>query len=140
MPRSRTVWKDGQLFAEYVDGKLTYLNPNYQPPARSDAVYAPMIMRDIGEYKSVIDGTMITSRSAHRDHLKRHDVIEVGNECMRGAPRPEPAVSSRDIGEAIKRHVEEVQALPQRLYDEHVNRQRAEHAEVASLVTASEAV
>jgi hypothetical protein len=41
---------------------------------------ATRIMSDISPYQSVITGEMITSRSKHREHLKRHDCIEVGNE------------------------------------------------------------
>ena len=35
---------------------------------------------DIKPYKSMITGEMITSRSVHRDHLKRHNCMEIGNE------------------------------------------------------------
>ena len=137
MARSRTVWRNGKLFAEYADGQLTYLSPEYRAPNRSDAVAAPMIMRDIGEYKSPIDNQMITSRSQHREHLKVHDVIEVGNERM--PPRPTEPALTREVGEAIKRRLDEVQALPQREYEAHVQQQQAEHAAISSLVTASEA-
>ena len=41
-----------------------------------------MVMPDIAPYKSMIDGSMITSRSVHRDHLRQHGCIEVGNEKM----------------------------------------------------------
>lgn len=40
----------------------------------------PQVMRDIGEYVSPIDGTFISSRSQHRDHMRRHGVIEMGND------------------------------------------------------------
>ena len=49
---------------------------------------APMIMGDIQPYKSMIDGSMITSRSHHRKHLKDHNCIEVGNEKMESKPAP----------------------------------------------------
>lgn len=42
----------------------------------------PMVMLDITPYKSMIDGSMIMSRSVHRDHLRQHGCIEVGNEKM----------------------------------------------------------
>lgn len=137
MARSKTIWKDGQLFAEYENGELTYLNPDYRPPARSNAVCAPMVMRDLGEYRSIIDGTLITSRSHHREHMRQHDVIEVGNECFKN--RPPPEVKTHDIGQAIKRRLEEVRELPQVSYDQHVQQQAAEHAAVAALATATEA-
>ena len=61
----------------------------------SDASH--MIMGDIQPYKSMIDGSMITSRSHHRNHLKDHDCIEVGNEKMESKP-PAPVKSkAREI-------------------------------------------
>ena len=44
---------------------------------RSDA---PMIMGDIQPYVSQIDGSLIASRSQHREHLRAHGCVEVGNE------------------------------------------------------------
>lgn len=38
------------------------------------------VMPDIQPYRSMADGTLIESRSKHREHLKRHHCIEVGNE------------------------------------------------------------
>jgi hypothetical protein len=61
----------------YVDGKL--VEKGSQEHYES---LGPMIMPDIQPYKSMIDGSMITSRSIHRDHLRQHGCIEVGNEKM----------------------------------------------------------
>jgi hypothetical protein len=41
------------------------------------------IMRDIKPYKSMLDGSIINSRSTHRDHLRSHECIEVGNEKLK---------------------------------------------------------
>ena len=62
----------------YVDGKLVEKGSD----AHLDKLYGPYVMPDIAPYKSMIDGSMITSRSIHRDHLKSHGCIEVGNEKM----------------------------------------------------------
>jgi len=43
---------------------------------------AHYVMNDIQPYQSMIDGSMITSRSRHREHLQAHGCIEVGNEKM----------------------------------------------------------
>ena len=48
----------------------------------NDETNAPMIMGDIAPYQSMIDGSMIQSRSRHREHLKANGCIEVGNESM----------------------------------------------------------
>lgn len=41
---------------------------------------AHMVASDISGYVSQVDGTYIESRSKHRDHLKRHRMVEVGND------------------------------------------------------------
>lgn len=41
---------------------------------------APMVASDIGGYVSQVDGSWIESRSKHRDHLKRHGMVEIGND------------------------------------------------------------
>ena len=38
------------------------------------------ITMDIAPYKSMIDGSIIGSRSAHRIHLRDHNCQEIGNE------------------------------------------------------------
>ena len=52
------------------------------------------VQGDIQPYKSMIDGSMITSRSEHRRHLKANNCIEVGNDdpakhIKREAPKNE---------------------------------------------------
>lgn len=51
-------------------------------------VCAPMVHGDIEPYVSAIDGRVINSRSAHREHLKAHKCIEVGNETKYLKPKP----------------------------------------------------
>ena len=43
-------------------------------------------------YKSMITGELITSRSKHREHLRRHGYQEIGNEVPT-KPKPISAVS-----------------------------------------------
>ncbi len=50
-----------------------------------------MIQSDINGYVSQIDGSWIDSKSKHRNHLKQHGCIEVGNEKMSNAtPKQDP--------------------------------------------------
>jgi hypothetical protein len=42
------------------------------------------LVSDIGGYRSMADGSWISGRSQHREHLKRHNCFEVGNEL----PKP----------------------------------------------------
>lgn len=60
---------------------------------------------DIQPYKSMVTGEMITSRSHHREHLKRHNCYEIGNEVdahLKSAKRREPDREQR------KRQIAEV--------------------------------
>ena len=45
-----------------------------------EAPAGPMVMPDIEPYQSMITGETITSRSRHRDHLREHGCIEIGND------------------------------------------------------------
>lgn len=59
-----------------------------------------MVMPDIKPYRSMIDGSMITSRSEHRAHLKQHGCVEVGNDAHAIAANayknlPDPTAQSR---------------------------------------------
>lgn len=63
-------------------------------------IVAPMVAADIQPYRSMCDGSMITSRSQHREHLRRHGVIEVGNEKMKAPPSvmtPPPGLKEKLI-------------------------------------------
>lgn len=57
------------------------------------------IMPDIKPYKSMATGEVINSRSRHREHLKDHGLIEVGNEVeylIKNRRKPEPPPGLRD--------------------------------------------
>ena len=55
-----------------------------------------MVMPDIKPYKSMIDGTMITSRSQHREHLKKHGCQELGNEPLKYLDKPYTGIPDAD--------------------------------------------
>jgi hypothetical protein len=40
----------------------------------------PIIIDDITPYRSMITGEMITSRSQHREHLRLHGCVEIGDQ------------------------------------------------------------
>ena len=77
MSRERYVWREGQGCVLVEDA----------PPPKS--VFS--IMPDIQPYKSMLHGGMVTSRSQHRNDLRDHGCIEVGNEKM---PAPAPVIES----------------------------------------------
>lgn len=51
---------------------------------------APEVIADKTCYKSQKTGEMITSRTQHKNHLKQHGLIEVGNEKMPEKKPQEP--------------------------------------------------
>lgn len=85
MTRYRAIYRNHELLAEYSDGMLTWSKDG---GFEQDNCSGPQVIKDIEPYQSMIDGTMITSRTRHRDHLRAHGCIEVGNEKMASAPKP----------------------------------------------------
>lgn len=83
------------------------VHPDFGGTWDSEGGGSALIMADIGEYTSTLDGTRITSRSQHRDHMKRYDVIEVGNEKV---GRSEERAPLRRPGHDIKRAIEELRS------------------------------
>jgi len=66
---------------------------------------APMVASDISGYISQVDGSWIESRSKHRDHLKRHGMVELGNDVINTHKSVE---ISRKSQEQRKRTIAEV--------------------------------
>lgn len=59
------------------------------------------VIPDIAPYKSMVTGERIRGRAHHRDHIREHGLIEVGNERLPPRkPKPLPPVVD-DIKRAI---------------------------------------
>lgn len=55
---------------------------------KTHRIMSPTIaVPDISEYRSMIDGSIIGSRSKHKAHLKQHGCIEIGNETSHLQPK-----------------------------------------------------
>ena len=85
-----------------------------------------MVMPDIKPYRSMIDGSEITSRAKHREHLRAHGYEEIGNEtgalskAQQGVPDCNPqgrkeliraqidAMSHAEFKRAVTRDIERV--------------------------------
>lgn len=59
------------------------MGAEYQAPSSN----SPQIMGDIQPYQSMVTGEIINSRSSHREHLKAHNLVEVGNETKYLQPK-----------------------------------------------------
>ncbi len=81
-----------------------HLLPDYggEDEYRDSSAY---LMPDKSPYLSPLDGSYITSRSSHREHMRKHGVVEAGDmppptrQQNRDSHAP---VSGRDIAYAIK--------------------------------------
>lgn len=58
------------------------------------------VMPDIHPYRSMIDGSEISSRSHHREHLKAHGCEEVGNDSSLSS-KPQPLKSPPGLKQAL---------------------------------------
>jgi hypothetical protein len=90
--RRRYIQRDGEL----IEVPLSYVA---EPRG-------PLVMKDIAPYKSMIDGREITSRSRHREHLRAHNCIEIGNETK--YLQPKPLKSPPGLKDTIIRATDEV--------------------------------
>lgn len=73
----------------------------YRGPSTSKSAY---VVPDIQPYQSMVNGEMITSRSQHREHLKKHNCFEIGNEISAAMERPKPKADR----EALRRTIADV--------------------------------
>ena len=93
---------------------LTYWNIPYDSPEGEQAWKdklnmtrreAPMVVPDIEGHISMADGTWVSSRSKHRENLKRNNCVEVGNDVTVEQKKVE---FSRKENEARKRQIAEI--------------------------------
>ena len=84
MSKYRAVYDRKGLLAEYENDELVWVREEQDKTTK----VGYQIMLDIQPYKSMVDGSMITSRSKHREHLRKHNCIEIGNETMQNTPPP----------------------------------------------------
>jgi hypothetical protein len=87
MSRLRTVYGPrGEPIEEWRDDVLVWAK---EPPKESVAL---QIVPDIAPYRSMVTGEMIESRSRHREHLREHRMIEIGNEVHHMRPFGKPPI------------------------------------------------
>lgn len=65
---------------------------------------ASYVMGDIQPYQSMATGEMIMGRRQHREHMKNHGLVEIGNETKYISQRKELSAPS-GLREAIAREV-----------------------------------
>ncbi len=79
----------------FRDGQWTEITKDYSGGESS----APTVITDIEPYQSMVTGEMIGGRRQHREHLRQHGLVEIGNETHHLKPwKPEPKI---DWGQAL---------------------------------------
>ena len=100
---------DGHIVAQFEDDRCVYVDESFKTPA----ALSFQVMPDIQPYRSMIDGSVISSRSRHREHLRAHGCVEVGNDSSLYRP-PKPLESPPGLKEKIIRAVNEVEERDRR--------------------------
>jgi len=67
----------------------------------------PLVLSDKAAYWSPLDGTVVEGRTAHRDHMKRHNVLEAGDYKIGDISRSRDT-TPRGIGDDIRRTISEL--------------------------------
>ena len=84
-------WHDPQEWPEECNGHF-----------RPGNVKSHQVMGDLKPYKSIITGEVIGGRKQHRDHLKAHGKIEVGNEKLKPPEYQAPKNLVQDLKRAYE--------------------------------------
>jgi hypothetical protein len=86
---TRRSWVQDPITGELIPKE------QYQSPPEAGF----FVMGDIQPYRSMCDGSMVEGRRQHREHLRRHNVVEVGNDFDK---RPQKAVETpRGVKETL---------------------------------------
>jgi hypothetical protein len=94
MARKRWIW----------DAQTKELVPIEDYEARPSAGF--FISPDYQPYRSMATGEMVEGRAAHREHLKRNNLVEVGDAYDKGV-KPKPIPVAPGLKETIARIVYE---------------------------------
>lgn len=96
MAKSHYVYgTGGKVIFAIEDGEITV--NEYE--GEKEASY--FVIPDCQPFQSMIDGTIINSRSTYRSHLKQHGCVEVGNDSSVMNPVRKPLSSPRGLKEMI---------------------------------------
>lgn len=84
----------------YIAGVAHEVSEDYQTEPRASG---PIVMADIQPYKSVVTGEVVGGRRQHREHLRAHGLLEVGNEYVKPKAMPDVPGRREAIIETCKR-------------------------------------
>jgi hypothetical protein len=90
---------DEQVFLDFWTPTLgaEEAKKSWEAKQKQPTRQASMIQSDIEGYISQVDGSWIDSKSKHRDHLKRHRMIELGNDYLTEQKKHEVSKQSQEM-------------------------------------------
>ena len=98
-------------YIQDAKGNLIQVDESWRPEPRSDY----HIMPDIKPYRSMADGTWVSSRSTQREMLQRNNCIQIGRDSSLFR-KPKPLESPPGLKEKIIRAVNEVEERGRKRY------------------------
>lgn len=101
MPKYHATYSGGRKVYEVIDGVVTIDERDHSHSYGS----APFVLGDQPAYQSMADGSMVEGRVAHREHLKRHNLVEIGDAYDKKLPKPKAYTPAPGLREAIARQV-----------------------------------
>lgn len=105
MAKSRYIYKNGQVVAEFRNDELVNATSDYY----GESVRGLLIAPDLPDVVSPIDGTIIKGRAGLREHCRVHDVVPT--EELKGLPpKPmmQPLVHSKEERRQIREYMSHV--------------------------------
>ncbi len=99
--RSRYIFRNGEIVCAIENGVTKFDHRDKS----NDPGY--VVIPDCAPFQSMIDGSMIHSKSQYREHLKAHGCIEIGNDSSVMNPVRKPLQSPPGLKEQIARVVYE---------------------------------
>lgn len=107
--RSHYRYRNGEVIYAVENGVVTVDKRD----GEESNVRSFQVMPDIAPYRSMIDGTVINSRSRHREHLRDHGCVEIGNDSSLRA-KQKPLQSPPGLKDEIIRAVHQVESRQRR--------------------------
>jgi hypothetical protein len=98
-PEQLEAKTDEQVFLEFWTPTLgaEEAQKSWEAKQKQPIRQASMVQSDIQGYISQVDGSWIDSKSKHREHLKQHRMIELGNDYLTEQKKHEVSKQSQEM-------------------------------------------
>jgi hypothetical protein len=109
--KCQSCGRDDAIYRSVVERDVNIPDCLHCGGEMSRVISAPYVAADMSPYRSMITGEMISSRSQHRDHLKAHNCIEIGNETKYLKPKEKIDLTPESKKARKQKIIDQVNAL-----------------------------